>query len=357
MAMKWILALLVILFAVPALAVYPGDPGFRGCVISNDDGIFQDTDCDRVPDVIDNCPAAPNAGQTDVDSNGIGDLCDLVIDEVKLEPQEPMQGRSVVLTIGLFNNRPYPMRNVVLRAEAPKLGVAANEQVSTIAPGERKVEELLLRIPECAPARFTDFVVIAEYPYAPGQKEVFSNAVRVPVIPNGQCGTDPGADLTVVDIIELQDVLPETGAMYPFTIKNNFPESKAYILTVQGTEEWGNAIIEPGSVIVVPPGGSRQGAIRVFAYPGQEGMKGFVLTVQARDDIKQVLLQADVKLSQMAPSGPQGGQQLLLGVSAFLGILLLIALVLTFMRHKSKQTLHRKLKEAYTDASRKKRKE
>src|SRR5581483_568145 len=35
-----------------------------------------DQDGDGVPDVLDNCPAVPNADQADLDHDGVGDLCD-----------------------------------------------------------------------------------------------------------------------------------------------------------------------------------------------------------------------------------------------------------------------------------------
>lgn len=345
--MRLLALFLALLFVMPAaVAIYPGDPGFRGCVMLLPDGQFQDSDCDDVPDIADNCPLAPNHAQSDVDRNGLGDLCDLVIDEITIEPEEPMQGRSVLVKVGLFNNRPYPMRNMVVKVEIPKLGQVSSEQLPVVRPGERIVEEVLLRIPECAPSTLTDFVAIVEYPFAPSEKEIFSRAVRVPVTMSGTCPHDPGNELTIVDITELQDVHPENGAVYPFTIKNNWPDSRAYVLTVQGHESWGSVSIEPSSVIVVPPGGTREGVLHVFGYEGQTGDRSFSLTVQARDDAKQVILRASLpEESRTTPQWP--GSQLLIGILVFLGILGLIALVIGFMKSKHDETMEERLKDLY----------
>ncbi len=337
---------LSLLLACPipaAHAVTVVNPTFGGCVIQNQDGAFADSDCDHVPDVLDNCPLAANPDQSDVDRNALGDACDLVIDGLSVEPQSPMQGRSMLVHAALFNSRPYPMRNMVLKVEVPRLGLSASKELHDIQPGERLLDDLLVRIPECAPLLPTDVVVTAEYPVAPGQEEVFSGALRVPIVSSGTCTHGVGDELTVVDIVELQDVDPQNGAIYPFTIRNNWPESKAYVLSVQGTDPWGNAVIEPGSVIVVPAGQAREGALRLFAYPGQTGPHSFTLSVNARDDAKQVVLQARIPSTASAPQPPS--QQLVFGALGFLAVAVLIILVVAFMRRKHRRALSRKLKE------------
>lgn len=322
---------LALMLLASVTAVLPGDPGFSGCVIAHQGQALRDVDCDRTPDAFDNCPLTNNPDQVDRDQNGIGDYCDLVIDEIVIEPNAPMQGRSMIATVYVMNNRAYPMKNVVVKMEIPRLGVATNEDISVIAPGERAKRELLVRIPECAATRYTDIAIYAEYPFAPGQSEVFQQHLKVPVVSGGTCSQDPGADTTVVNILEIQDVHPESGALYPFTIHNMQSESRAYVLSTEGLEEWGYAEIHPGTVIVIPSGEARDGAIQVWAREGMSGRKGFTFTVQARDDVKQTLLTANVP-EMVQPSNP--GPQLFFGLLAFLLILLAAGLYLIFRKRK-----------------------
>jgi hypothetical protein len=56
-------------------------PGYELCDGVDNDGDLEidedrpDTDGDTISDAIDNCPETPNADQTDVDGNGLGDEC------------------------------------------------------------------------------------------------------------------------------------------------------------------------------------------------------------------------------------------------------------------------------------------
>jgi len=329
------LILAVALVAIPVHAVYPGDPGYRGCVMLTEDGQFDDTDCDKVPDIADNCAFTHNQDQSDVDHNSIGDACDILISQVRIEPETPMQGRSLVATVQVMNNRPYAVKDLTVRLDVPRLGLFATDKIGVLDAGRIATVELVTRLPDCAPTRATDIVAIVEHQYGVRQTEVFSQPVRVAVVASGLCGeTTPNAGRTTVDIIEAQDVNAVEGALYPFTIQNNEAESRAYVLSIDGIERWGYGEVYPGGVIVIPAGEARDGALRIWSDPAWSGKQSFTFTVQSRDDAQQILLIADITPSpqDIAPQAAPG-TKLLLGLLAFLVVLLVLGGALYVLRH------------------------
>jgi len=268
-------------------------PSFGGCFLSTGHGLLDDLDCDKIPDVIDNCPQSTNPDQNDQTGNGLGDACDLVINIVEPEPPVILQGRSFITNIDLTNYRAYKMRNLRLKVEVATLGIAETYYLDPLAPGMSAYEEAILRIPVCAYPGEHRVDVTVEYPYAAGRKEVLIASAIIAVETSGSCPTATNDDKTIVEILEIQDIQPD-GGVYPFIITNNERYDKAYVMSIEGTNPWGYSQIDPGTLIVVPAGETREGAITVWANDGYTGEYSFILTIQARDDIKQMPLMADI---------------------------------------------------------------
>lgn len=71
--MKWGMIIGVLALTLLPLSTAQTDT----CAISTGSGLLQDTDCDDIPDIDDNCPRTANPNQLDTDRDGRGDACDL----------------------------------------------------------------------------------------------------------------------------------------------------------------------------------------------------------------------------------------------------------------------------------------
>lgn len=266
---------------------------FGGCYISTGSGLLDDLDCDKVPDPIDNCRGVINPDQLDQNENGIGDACDLIITQLEFDPQEVLQGRSFIVTAHLTNYQPYELRNLKLRAQIPELGLEEITYVDIIEGGDEERYEFYFRIPECANEGKYNVVLFIEYPVTPGQNEVFSIAGDMRV-QGGACKQERQANSnSIITILDIQDVDPELGGVYPFTIVNREAESQAYVLTIDGMD-WGDFVFEPRSLILVPAGESARGELWVYADKDVTGEHSFSLTVQSKNDAQLVLMTARI---------------------------------------------------------------
>ncbi len=273
---------------------------FGGCYIAGvNQPMVADLDCDSIPDPNDNCPLVPNPGQEDQTGNGRGDACDLYLEQATIDPAAVPDGRAFTLRLRLLNYRPIPVRNAELIVEVPALQLHARDTLSPLTPGEAAEKEFLLRVPPCAPPGDYTVVLTVRVPLEPGNDERFSTTAVLHVVPSGYC-TPPGPQdrQSIMTILDLQDVDPETGATYPFTIENHESYDQTYVVTVAGLEDWGSFQIEPRSLFIVPAGQTRKGELHVFANADAAGERSFTVTVRSRTDTERTVLTARKEVSR-----------------------------------------------------------
>jgi len=298
-------------------------PTFGGCYLMQSGTTFEDLDCDKIIDLKDNCLGFQNPDQQDQNQNGLGDACDVIVNEVEIEPPVVLEGRAFVVTATLTNYRSYDVRNAVVTVQVPELGLEQKTYVDILKAGDEGRYEFFLRLPDCLEKNEYDVVLFVEWPKGPGMKEAFYIPTRMGVQRAGTCAEDPTSPQgkSIINILDIQDVDRVTGGEYPFTIVNNEQESQAYVLTVEGTEDWGSYEIKPRALIVVPAGESRQGILTIYADENAEGEHGFSLILRSKHDAAQELLTA--RILGEAP-GMSSRALLQLGIFVVAAILVLL---------------------------------
>lgn len=302
---------------------------FGGCYISTGKGLLDDLDCDKVPDPNDNCLGIANPEQADQNQNGLGDACDLIVEAIELDPPVVLSGRAFIADVQVTNYHPFPLRNIKYRFQVPELGLEEIVYEDQLENGEQGRYEFFLRIPDCVRAKEYDAVLFTEVPRGPGEVEVFPVALKIGVQQNQQCIEEQQkSQKSIITILDIQDVAPLSGGVYPFTIVNDEREDQAYVLQVDGTDEWGSYEIRPRSMIVVPAGGSAEGELVIYSREGASGEHAFTVTVTSKDDAQSVLLTAKLKDIPPVESAP------FMQFGVFIIGLIIIIVFLAYLAHR-----------------------
>ncbi|MFT4250456.1 MAG: thrombospondin type 3 repeat-containing protein [Candidatus Woesearchaeota archaeon] len=309
---------------------YIGSSRQKTCAISIDGRLYDDTDCDGIPDYRDNCPLVYNPDQTDTDGDGVGDACDIT---VVCEVRERTLAGGVTAEVNMLvrNNLPSAVSGLRAIADIPELGVSRGFTLDTVAAGAAQSVTLRPRIPACT---------------QPGTYRVDCSLVGAQVstgttstIRLSESAFCPSLGSSEADVYETQDVIAghEYGAVFPITLRNNERVQKTYILSTEGLSSFADYAFESGSVVVVPAGQEVRANLRVFAPQAlSNGQYPFRVNIRSGQDASSVVLVANVvdqgHVSSMRQAPLISGTTL----SILILLVVLVGLLLLLGLHKKK---------------------
>ncbi|MEK6964531.1 MAG: hypothetical protein AABX70_09010 [Nanoarchaeota archaeon] len=220
----------LVLMLVPTLSVQANT-----CAISTGHGLLQDVECDRVPDIVDNCPGFFNPNQADSNHNSVGDTCDQWYQSTVLHQSQPQPQVKMVSQ--------KPVQKVVLK-QAPQ-----------------KVAEPTQTMSEEA------------FPYATVLTEE-----------------------TQVKLLSQHDVAAGgAGVVYPIRVLNKANRIKQYSLIAFNVDAFGTYRFDPGSVVLINPGQEKTLYLYVQAdSTARVGEHAFTVRIESGSEMAQATLRANI---------------------------------------------------------------
>lgn len=299
-----------IIAAIMILAIGINLASAQTCAISTGIGrvLLPDTDCDRIPDLEDNCPFIANPMQRDADGNGLGDSCDLYLEDISTNPADFVyNGRAFYTIVTLENNRDYNIRNLKVRVIVPELGIESVQYIDNLEVCSIETVEFFLRAPMCVPMHDYKIIVEASFMNVWGETEIILGVTSIRVIPDQYCKMIMENNQTIgntfIDVMQIQDVYKGSEAVFPIKISNNEFNDKEYIVAITGLDDWSYYRLEPSSLIIVPSETERTMDLYIGAHNDRNlapGERVFVVSVQSGKEVQRFLLIANVKESGTA---------------------------------------------------------
>lgn len=277
------------------------------------------------------------------------------IKDVDVDPATEIEaGRSLRVLVDLKNYGQLDEDDIKVEFSVPELGLKALPDYVDIEAGETKTsEELYVRIPVCTEAgQYTGQVKVT---YDDGD-EVETQNVVVDVVESKVCeknapakeeekettpaATKPAEEKTVITVgAQSQDVTRgEGGAIYPVTFTNSGSESKTYVVSVTGADNWATVKISPLQTVTVGAGESKSVYVYVSALETAEA-GDHLFTVDVKDAsgnvVKQIPMTAKVlEPTTKAVSSSGLKKALEIGLIVLVVILIIVALIVVFTRKK-----------------------
>lgn len=287
----WMVALLALtlVVAMPTSA--------ERCTSMSMHGFLPDTDCDGVHDKLDNCPTTANAPQLDSNRDGVGDACDLLIEEVQINPSVILRANQFFdFTVTLINNQGEPIRGLEITVENNDLDIDARTNVQELAAGQAYTTEFLLKVPRCTPERNYPIRISTEYLSGSGSA-VEQTTQEIKVVSGGEC-EEPVTPMenTIIETFYSHELEAGEKTIIPIKIINMNDNAVEYAIRVNGMQDWATYRIDPTPVMSLPAGHDTS---RYFALELEEwaplGDNHIELVVTANGHEERIPIQLHIK--------------------------------------------------------------
>ncbi|MBR9700352.1 hypothetical protein GOV11_00625 [Candidatus Woesearchaeota archaeon] len=229
----------------------------QACQVLTYDGWQADEDCDSAPDSIDNCPDIANADQYDMNRNGVGDVCDDLVEDVVVSPDNKvLSGEFAHLTVRMINNREYPIEGITVNANSADLKADESQVIPYLPVGEAAVLDFWLQTPKCAFTKsYPVTITTALYDPAQGIESTEVTTQTIYVERSDACGMADGPlDSTIINTFHKIDLDRGESTMVPLVLWNKGDESATYHVMLEDLQGWGSWRLDPAATITVPAG-------------------------------------------------------------------------------------------------------
>ena len=271
-----------------------------------------------------------------IDIVGEDNLIDIV--RVSFDPAQVIAGRALRTRVKLKNLGEEDEDDVYVTVSIPALGpsMVTSADIDELEEDETlTTEDLLLRIPKCAPEGVYAVEVTVEYDDG---YESTSDVKQVVILADEACAlsTTPATPetetgRTIITPPQSQDLVAgESGASYPIVIKNEGTSDKVYSVSVEGVTGWGSAeVTNPAPLIKA--GETEVVYIYVSANDNAEGKQVFDIVVSDGKDSRKVPVSAEII---EASSKWDIENVLLVGIIILLALVIILGLIVGFGKAK-----------------------
>jgi len=262
----------------------------------------------------------------------------LEIKDVIFSPDNEVQaGKALLSVVRVRNYGEKDEDSVKVTVSIPELGISASDYIDEIkADDQESSEELYMRIPNCAnPGKYTATVTVS---YDEGSKST-TKTYNINVVAGDTCNTQLSSEKTIITIgSEAQSLVAgQAGAVYPVSITNSGSNTKTFILSVDGADEWATVKISPTNVLVIDGGQTKTAYVYVTANKNAaSGEHMFTINVQSGSEVlKQVPVKAVV--SEGSGSSTSLAKALEVALIVLVIILVIVGLIVAFSKMKKEE--------------------